>query len=85
MLSLLLLAPVFWFSPDEPSLLGASGPNIRIPEPLPGESRPDRPVLYYQVNRVLTYQVNRVLTRPGAKTAAVLRTPDRGASNSSTP
>ena len=68
------MAPIFWFSPDEPSLAGASGPNIRIPEPLPGESRPDRPVLYYQVNRVLT--------RPGAKTAAVVRTPDGGASNS---
>lgn len=55
------MAPIFWFSPDEPSLAGASGPNIRIPEPFPGESRPDRPVLYYQVNRVLR--------KPGAKTA----------------
>ena len=24
------MAPIFWFSPDEPSLAGASGPNIRI-------------------------------------------------------
>ena len=68
------MAPVFWFSPDEPNLAGASGPNIRIPEPLPGEERPDRPVLYYQVNRVLT--------RPGAKGPAILRAPGGGASNS---
>jgi hypothetical protein len=68
------MAPILWFSSDEPSLGEASGAAIRIPEALPHESQPDRPVMYYQVN--LVYK------RPDAKSAAVLRTPEGGASNS---
>ena len=59
------MAPILWFSPDEPNLNGASGPDIRVPEPLPGESAVPRPVLYYQVERVLT--------RPGSKGEAITR------------
>lgn len=59
------MAPIFWFSPDEPNLNGASGVDIRIPEPFPGESVPPRPVLYYQLDRVLT--------RPGSKGPAIAR------------
>jgi len=68
------LAPILWFSPDEPSLLGASGPDIRTPEPFPGEPVADRPVMYYQVDRVLT--------RPGTSGLAVVRSADGGAQNS---
>lgn len=53
------MAPILWFSPDEPNLNGASGPDIRVPEPFPAESAAARPVMYYQLNRVLT--------RPGTK------------------
>src|SRR5512145_155340 len=60
------MAPILWFSPDEPSLLETSGLNIRIPEALPQESKPDRSVMYYQLNLVFK--------RPDAKSAAVLRT-----------
>lgn len=58
------MAPVLWFSSDEPSLLGARGPAIRIPEALPHEAKPDRPVLYYQLNTVFRI--------PDAKGAAVV-------------
>ena len=58
------MAPVLWFSSDEPSLHGASGLAIRTPEPLPHEPRPDRPVLYYQLNVVFK--------RPDAKGPAVV-------------
>ena len=68
------MAPILWFSPDEPSLLETSGLNIRIPEALPQDSKPDRPVMYYQLNLVFK--------RPDAKSAAVLRTTEGGASNS---
>jgi len=68
------MAPVLWFSPDEPNLKGASGSDIRVPEPFPGESIPDHPVLYYQLDRVLV--------RPGAKSRAVWRTPDGPAHSS---
>ena len=47
------MAPIFWFSPDEPSLLRAEGPDIRTPEPFPGQSVPERPVVYYQLDRLL--------------------------------
>jgi len=62
------MAPILWFSPDEPNLNGASGPDIRVPEAFPGESVPPRPVLYYQLNRVLV--------RPGSKGEAIARVPD---------
>jgi len=47
------LAPVFWFSPDEPSLYGAEGPDIRAPEAFPADSQVDSPVVYWQFNVVL--------------------------------
>lgn len=48
------IAPVFWFSPDEPSLNRARGPAILIPEPFPAEGPADHPVVYYQFTRILT-------------------------------
>lgn len=45
-------APVYWFSPDEPTLDGRSGPAIRIPAALPFEDQPDAPVVYYQYNTI---------------------------------
>jgi hypothetical protein len=62
------LAPVLWFSPDEPSLDRTSGLDIRIPQAFPGQPVPDRPVLYYQVDRVRT--------RSGGKGQAVVRSPE---------
>src|SRR6266576_2427250 len=59
------MAPIFWFSPDEPNLNGTAGPDIRIPEAFPAESLPARPVLYYQLDRLLT--------KPGAKGSAIAR------------
>jgi hypothetical protein len=59
------MAPIFWFSPDEPNLNGTSGPDIRIPEAFPNESTPARPVVYYQLDRVLT--------RPGSKGPVIAR------------
>jgi hypothetical protein len=46
-------APVYWFSPDEPLLEQAEGAEIRLPEPFPFESAPDRPVVYYQFDHLL--------------------------------
>jgi len=64
------MAPIFWFSPDEPNLNGASGPDIRVPEPFPSESvpPPQHPVLYYQLDRLLT--------RPGSKGEPIARVTD---------
>ncbi len=45
-------APVFWFSPDEPSLLDAHGSEIMTPEPFPFEQSV-RPVVYYQLKEVV--------------------------------
>jgi len=59
------LAPVYWFSPDEPLLYGSrdarrrtpqSGSAIRLPEVLPFEEpSPDRPVVYYQLEEVISF------------------------------
>lgn len=46
------IAPVFWFSPDEPSLYGRHGPEITTPEPFPFEEG-DNAVVYYQLKEVL--------------------------------
>jgi hypothetical protein len=46
-------APVYWFSPDEPSLERREGPDIRIPEIIPGEPVVDKPVVYYQFDEIL--------------------------------
>ena len=48
------VAPVFWFSPDEPSLNRTRGAAIRLPEPFPAEGAADRPVVYYHFTKVLT-------------------------------
>jgi hypothetical protein len=47
------VAPVYWFSPDEPLLNQAERDEIRIPEALPFEDAPDRPVAYYQFDHLL--------------------------------
>jgi hypothetical protein len=47
------LAPVYWFSPDEPLLRGAEGVDIRIPEAFPFEEQPARPVVYYQFGQMI--------------------------------
>jgi hypothetical protein len=47
------MGPIFWFSPDEPSLLSREGSDIRTPEPFPGTGTPDRPVVYYQLDEIL--------------------------------
>ncbi len=46
-------APVFWFSPDEPTTDDKEGKEIRMPAPLPFEEDRDKPVVYYQYNRIL--------------------------------
>lgn len=46
-------APIFWFSPDEPSLKNRSGRDILIPEGFPFEPDSGKPVVYYQLRRVL--------------------------------
>jgi len=43
------MAPIIWFSPDEPSLHGAEGAAIRHPEPYTFEPPADHPVMYYQI------------------------------------
>lgn len=48
------VAPIYWFSPDEPLLEGADGLDIRIPESFPFEEAPDRPVVYYQFEEIVT-------------------------------
>ena len=47
------VAPVYWFSPDEPLLGGAEGRAIRLPEALPFETDPDAPVVYYQIEEIV--------------------------------
>lgn len=67
------VAPVYWFSPDEPLLEGTSGAEIRMPAALPFQDAPDAPVVYYQVKEVITF--------PGMEEEAVTRdTIDPGAS-----
>ncbi len=46
------VAPVIWFSPDEPSLYHAYGPAIAAPEPFPFQDIAG-PVVYYQLNKVV--------------------------------
>ena len=46
------VAPVLWFSPDEPTLQRRSGRDIRMPTTLPFEPPADAPVLYYQVTTI---------------------------------
>ncbi|KPJ89785.1 MAG: hypothetical protein AMS18_12145, partial [Gemmatimonas sp. SG8_17] len=45
-------APIYWFSPDEPTMDDLEGKDLRIPQALPFESQPDSPVVYYQYNNI---------------------------------
>ena len=68
------IAPILWFSPDEPLLDLTEGADIRIPETLPfEEAPPDRPVLYYQLDGI-------VEVRQAAGTAFTRDEADLGAS-----
>jgi hypothetical protein len=46
-------APILWYSPDEPLLMGNSGKDIRIPEPMPWEEDTDAPIVYYRVRSIM--------------------------------
>jgi len=48
------VAPVLWFSPDEPTLQRRSGKDIRMPTTLPFDAPASAPVLYYQVTAIDT-------------------------------
>ncbi len=48
-------APILWYSPDEPLLNGASGKDIRLPEPMPFEQEAEAPVAYYRVRTILEH------------------------------
>jgi hypothetical protein len=45
-------APVFWLSPDEPTLRRQRGPAMRVPAAMPFETPADSPVIYYEVTHV---------------------------------
>ena len=46
------VAPILWFSPDEPSLGGRAGVDVTVPEAFPFEEAAG-PVLYYQLEEVV--------------------------------
>jgi hypothetical protein len=50
-------APVYWFSPDEPTMEEAAGKDLRVPEILPFQSQVDAPMVYYQYNQITTRAV----------------------------
>jgi hypothetical protein len=45
-------APVFWLSPDEPTLARKMGSDIRVPAAMPFEPQAERPVVYYQLEEI---------------------------------
>ena len=45
-------APIYWLSPDEPTMDDRQGLAIRVPAALPFEEQPDAPVVYYQYNNI---------------------------------
>jgi len=45
-------APVYWFSPDEPTMNQLEGKDLRLPEILPFETQVDAPMVYYQINDI---------------------------------
>lgn len=47
-----LVAPVYWFSPDEPLNEGREGAELRMPEAFPFQASPDAPVVYYQLEEL---------------------------------
>jgi hypothetical protein len=48
------VAPVFWFSPDEPSLYRLHGSDIGAPEAFPFQEA-EGPVVYYQLKEILRF------------------------------
>ena len=48
-----MCAPVLWFSPDEPNLLGAKGKDILLPLAFPFEGVAETPVVYYRIRTLL--------------------------------
>ncbi|KPK57032.1 MAG: hypothetical protein AMS21_12030, partial [Gemmatimonas sp. SG8_38_2] len=48
------LAPVYWFSPDEPLMGSTEGRTIMLPQALPFEPAPDGPVVYYQFEELVS-------------------------------
>jgi hypothetical protein len=46
------MAPIYWFSPDEPTMNDLAGKALRVPEILPFEEQVDAPMVYYQFNDV---------------------------------
>jgi hypothetical protein len=48
-----LCAPILWFSPDEPNLLGAKGKDILLPLAFPFEGVAETPVVYYRIRTLL--------------------------------
>ena len=66
-------APVYWLSPDEPTLRRKHGRDIRVPLAFPFESQAQSPVVYYQYTSVFR--------SPGATQPPVeINSTDRGAS-----
>jgi len=45
-------APIYWFSPDEPTMNDLRGKALRVPEILPFEDQVDAPMVYYQFNDI---------------------------------
>jgi len=45
-------APIYWLSPDEPTMDDRHCLDIRVPAALPFENQPDSPVVYYQYNMI---------------------------------
>ena len=46
------VAPVFWLSPDEPTMQRRSGVDISVPQAFPFEAQARTPVVYYQVTSI---------------------------------
>lgn len=66
-------APVYWLSPDEPTLQRKTGREIRVPLAFPFEAQAQSPVVYYQVTSVVR--------RPDVTGApVVVNATDKGAS-----
>jgi hypothetical protein len=71
-------APIFWFSPDEPSLKNSRGLQLVVPQPFPFEAS-SNPVVYFQLTEVVdkTDSDNPVYREVGTNRAdAVINTED---------
>ena len=45
-------APVYWLSPDEPTMGRKARKDLRVPAALPFETQPESPVVYYQLDEL---------------------------------